>query len=82
MNSNDAYLLRVPEGNGYLWVGKGASEDEERGAAYMSELLQCKTQRITEGKEPGESALTYTTALLMLISFHSNMLILFSNNNL
>ncbi|KAK3511901.1 hypothetical protein QTP70_027677, partial [Hemibagrus guttatus] len=52
LNSNDAYLLRVPEGNGYLWVGKGASEEEEHGAEYMSELLQCKTQRITEGKEP------------------------------
>uniref|UniRef100_W5U9A7 Macrophage-capping protein n=1 Tax=Ictalurus punctatus TaxID=7998 RepID=W5U9A7_ICTPU len=52
LNSNDAYLLKVPQGNGYLWVGKGASEEEERGARYMSELLQCQTQRITEGKEP------------------------------
>lgn len=69
MNSNDAYLLKVPQGNGYLWVGKGASEEEERGARYMSELLQCQTQRITEGKEPGENTQllfrrTYTRALL------------------
>lgn len=69
MNSNDAYLLKVPQGNGYLWVGKGASEEEERGAEYMRELLQCHTQRITEGKEPGESTPLavrhiYTTALL------------------
>ncbi|KAF7691232.1 hypothetical protein HF521_011529 [Silurus meridionalis] len=52
LNSNDAYLLKVPQGNGYLWVGKGASEEEEHGAEYMSKLLQCQTERITEGKEP------------------------------
>uniref|UniRef100_A0A4W4G3Q2 Scinderin n=1 Tax=Electrophorus electricus TaxID=8005 RepID=A0A4W4G3Q2_ELEEL len=52
LNSNDAYLLTVPEGQGYMWEGKGASEEELRGARYMSELLQCKTQHIMEGQEP------------------------------
>uniref|UniRef100_A0A8B9LPA9 Macrophage-capping protein n=1 Tax=Astyanax mexicanus TaxID=7994 RepID=A0A8B9LPA9_ASTMX len=54
LNSNDAYLLKVPEGEGYMWVGKGASEEEEHGVKYMSELLQCKMKRITEGQEPGD----------------------------
>ncbi|KAF5908597.1 adseverin-like [Clarias magur] len=53
LNSNDAYLLKVPHGNGYLWVGKGASQEEEHGAEYMSQLLQCRPERITEGKETG-----------------------------
>uniref|UniRef100_A0A9J7YAH2 Scinderin n=1 Tax=Cyprinus carpio carpio TaxID=630221 RepID=A0A9J7YAH2_CYPCA len=52
LNSNDAYLLKLPEGDGYLWKGKGASEEEERGAKYMSEKLKCKTKSITEGNEP------------------------------
>uniref|UniRef100_A0A8C2GN28 Scinderin n=1 Tax=Cyprinus carpio TaxID=7962 RepID=A0A8C2GN28_CYPCA len=52
LNSNDAYLLKLPEGDGYLWKGKGASEEEERGAKYMSEKLKCKTKPITEGNEP------------------------------
>lgn len=38
----------------YIWVGKGASEDEEHGAKYMCELLKCKATRITEGQEPGK----------------------------
>ncbi|KAI2652739.1 Adseverin [Labeo rohita] len=49
---NDAYLLKLPNGDGYLWKGKGASEEEERGAKYMSEKLKCKINLITEGKEP------------------------------
>ncbi|XP_067282151.1 adseverin [Pseudorasbora parva] len=52
LNTNDAYLLKLPQGNGYLWKGKGASEEEERGAKYMSEKLKCKTMPVTEGNEP------------------------------
>ncbi|XP_062870523.1 adseverin [Trichomycterus rosablanca] len=54
LNSNDAYLLKMPKGNAYMWVGKGASKEEERGAEYMSELLPCKIQHITEGQEPAD----------------------------
>ncbi|XP_062342788.1 adseverin [Osmerus eperlanus] len=54
LNSNDAYLLKLPQGQGYVWVGKGASEEEERGAKFMSEELNCKTKRIMEGQEPAE----------------------------
>lgn len=55
LNSNDAYLLKMPAGQSYLWVGKGAIEDEERGALYLSQVLKCQTQRIVEGQEPGEN---------------------------
>lgn len=53
LNTNDAYLLKLPQGNGYVWKGKGASEEEERGAKYMSEKLKCTTKPVTEGNEPG-----------------------------
>ncbi|XP_059365789.1 scinderin-like [Carassius carassius] len=52
LNSNDAYLLKLPKGDGYLWKGKGASDEEERGAKYMSEKLKYKIKPITEGNEP------------------------------
>uniref|UniRef100_A0A674E0E0 Scinderin n=1 Tax=Salmo trutta TaxID=8032 RepID=A0A674E0E0_SALTR len=54
LNSNDAYLLKMPAGQSYLWVGKGAIEDEERGAQYLSQVLKCQTQRIVEGQEPAD----------------------------
>ncbi|KAI7798575.1 adseverin [Triplophysa rosa] len=52
LNTNDAYLLKLPQGNGYVWKGKGASEEEEQGAKYLSEKLKCKTKLINEGQEP------------------------------
>ncbi|XP_065147048.1 scinderin [Paramisgurnus dabryanus] len=54
LNTNDTYLLKLPEGNGYVWKGKGASVEEEQGAKYLSEKLKCKTKLITEGKEPAD----------------------------
>ena len=53
LNSNDAFLLKTPDGRGYLWMGKGASEEEEKGAEYMSKELNCGSKRINEGNEPG-----------------------------
>ncbi|NP_001038583.1 scinderin [Danio rerio] len=52
LNSNDVYLLKLPQGDGYIWKGKGASEEEEKAAKYMSEKLNCKTKMVVEGKEP------------------------------
>ncbi|KAG5856632.1 adseverin [Anguilla anguilla] len=54
LNSNDVYLLKLPQGKGYMWVGKGASEEEEQGAKYISEQLHCQAHRVTEGKEPAD----------------------------
>ncbi|XP_030644346.1 adseverin-like [Chanos chanos] len=54
LNSNDAYLLKLPHGGGYLWVGKGANEEEEKGAKYMSEVLNCEAKHIVEGQEPAD----------------------------
>lgn len=53
LNSNDAFLLKMADGQGYLWMGKGASEEEEKGAEYMSKELNCGSKRIMEGNEPG-----------------------------
>lgn len=55
LNSNDVYLLKLPQGDGYIWKGKGASEEEEKAAKYMSEKLNCKTKMVVEGKEPGKA---------------------------
>ncbi|XP_036411221.1 adseverin [Megalops cyprinoides] len=54
LNCNDAYLLKLPEGKGYLWVGKGASEEEVQGAEYISQVLHCSANKIAEGEEPAE----------------------------
>uniref|UniRef100_UPI003AB00659 scinderin isoform X3 n=1 Tax=Centroberyx gerrardi TaxID=166262 RepID=UPI003AB00659 len=54
LNSNDAFLLKMANGQGYLWMGKGASGEEEKGAEYMSQELNCSSKRIMEGKEPAD----------------------------
>ncbi|XP_062899852.1 adseverin [Mobula hypostoma] len=51
LNSNDVFVLKLPQA-AYLWVGKGAGSDEEKGAEYFTTVLQCKATRVTEGKEP------------------------------
>jgi gelsolin len=53
LNSNDAFVLKLPRNSGYLWMGKGASQEEEKGAEYVANVLKCKTARIEEGEEPG-----------------------------
>lgn len=53
LNSNDAFLLKMAEGWSYLWMGKGATEEEEKGAEYMSQELNCSSKHIMEGNEPG-----------------------------
>ncbi|XP_047460468.1 adseverin [Mugil cephalus] len=54
LNSNDAFLLKMPDGKGFLWSGKGASQEEINGAEFMSKELKCSSKRITEGKEPAD----------------------------
>lgn len=53
LNSNDAFLLKTADGRSYLWMGKGASEEEQKGAEYMSRELNCSSKHTMEGKEPG-----------------------------
>lgn len=53
LNSNDAFLLKMADGRGYLWMGKGASEEEEKGADYMSKELNCSSKHFMEENEPG-----------------------------
>ncbi|XP_011798840.1 PREDICTED: adseverin [Colobus angolensis palliatus] len=54
LNSNDVFVLKLPQNSGYIWIGKGASQEEEKGAEYVASVLKCKTLRIQEGKEPEE----------------------------
>ncbi|KAB1276295.1 Adseverin [Camelus dromedarius] len=54
LNSNDVFVLKLRQNNGYTWLGKGASREEEKGAEYVANVLKCKTTRIQEGKEPEE----------------------------
>lgn len=55
LNANDAFLLKSGDDSAYLWMGKGASEEERKGAEYMSAVLQCTSRVIEEGREPGLS---------------------------
>lgn len=59
LNSNDAYLLKMPGGTAYLWMGKGASEEEEKASEYLSKMLDCISKRILEGQEPGHHLYVY-----------------------
>ncbi|KAM7323153.1 hypothetical protein ACRRTK_017259 [Alexandromys fortis] len=54
LNSNDVFVLKLPQNNGFTWIGKGASQEEEKGAEYVTDVLKCKTARIQEGEEPEE----------------------------
>ncbi|XP_068188972.1 scinderin isoform X2 [Antennarius striatus] len=54
LNSHDAFLLRMANEEGYLWMGKGASEEERRGAEYLSQELSCSSTCILEGREPDD----------------------------
>ncbi|XP_036618059.1 adseverin [Trichosurus vulpecula] len=54
LNSNDVFVLKLPRNNGYTWIGRGASEEEEKGAEYLRSVLKCQTTKIPEGQEPEE----------------------------
>uniref|UniRef100_A0A8C6RSK5 Scinderin n=1 Tax=Nannospalax galili TaxID=1026970 RepID=A0A8C6RSK5_NANGA len=54
LNSNDAFVLKLRQNTGFIWIGKGASQEEEKGAEYVADILKCKTARIQEGAEPEE----------------------------
>ncbi|XP_062266337.1 adseverin [Platichthys flesus] len=54
LNSNDAFLLKMADGRGYLWRGKGSSEEEVKGAKYIEKELKCSSNSIMEGSEPDE----------------------------
>lgn len=54
LNSNDVFVLKLRQNNGYIWIGKGSTQEEEKGAEYVASVLKCKTSTIQEGKEPEE----------------------------
>ncbi|OCT74043.1 hypothetical protein XELAEV_18033006mg [Xenopus laevis] len=71
LNSNDVFVLKLKNNSGYKWIGKGASDEEEKAAEYIANVLKCKISKIAEGQEPGEfwNALngkkTYQTSALL-----------------
>ncbi|KAM9308076.1 scinderin-like [Gastrophryne carolinensis] len=52
LNSNDAFVLKLQSNSAILWIGKGANEEEIRGAEYLAQVLKCKATKFPEGKEP------------------------------
>ncbi|XP_029444847.1 adseverin isoform X1 [Rhinatrema bivittatum] len=54
LNSNDVFVLKLKNNSGFTWIGKGASQEEEKGAQYLAGVLKCKTAVIAEGQEPEE----------------------------
>ncbi|XP_043922691.1 adseverin [Protopterus annectens] len=51
LNSNDVFVLQLPKKKSYTWVGKGASQEEEKGAKYLTDLLNIHTISMPEGEE-------------------------------
>ncbi|XP_073485633.1 scinderin-like isoform X1 [Aquarana catesbeiana] len=87
LNSNDAFLLKLKNNSGYKWVGKGASEEEEKGADYIAGVLKCKASKILERQEPDEfwSALggkkQYQTSPLLVSQLEDHPTRLFGCSN-
>ncbi|XP_053324158.1 scinderin-like [Spea bombifrons] len=52
LNSNDAFVLKMQNNSAIIWIGKGANEDEIKGAEYLVKVLNCKGTKIAEGQEP------------------------------
>uniref|UniRef100_A0A4W3HIZ5 Scinderin n=1 Tax=Callorhinchus milii TaxID=7868 RepID=A0A4W3HIZ5_CALMI len=53
LNSNDVFVLKIPNA-AYIWVGKGASCEEEAGAQYLLSVLKCQATSIIEENEPDD----------------------------
>ncbi|KAG8443076.1 hypothetical protein GDO86_011772 [Hymenochirus boettgeri] len=52
LNANDAFVLKMQNNSAIMWIGKGANEDEIKGAEYLVKVLKCKATKISEGQEP------------------------------
>uniref|UniRef100_A0A8C5N0B0 Macrophage-capping protein n=1 Tax=Leptobrachium leishanense TaxID=445787 RepID=A0A8C5N0B0_9ANUR len=52
LNSNDAFVLKMTNNSAMIWIGKGANEDEIKGAEYLTKVLKCKGTHVKEGQEP------------------------------
>ncbi|KAM8966555.1 scinderin-like [Pelodytes ibericus] len=52
LNSNDAFVLKLKNNSAIIWIGKGANEDEIKGAEYLVKVLKCSGTKFAEGQEP------------------------------
>ncbi|XP_067868449.1 gelsolin-like [Heterodontus francisci] len=53
LNSNDVFVLKT-SGSSFVWVGKGASDAEKRGAQQLLDILGVSASEIAEGGESDE----------------------------
>ncbi|XP_068092939.1 scinderin-like [Hyperolius riggenbachi] len=51
LNANDAFVLKTPNNAAVMWIGKGANEDEIKGAEYLVKVLKCNASKLSEGQE-------------------------------
>ncbi|XP_040208198.1 adseverin-like [Rana temporaria] len=52
LNANDAFVLKLQNNSAIMWIGKGANEEEIKGAEYLVKFLKCNTTKVLEGQEP------------------------------
>ncbi|XP_072269049.1 scinderin-like [Pyxicephalus adspersus] len=52
LNANDAFVLKLQSNSVIMWIGKGANEEEIKGAEYLVKVLKCKPTKVSEGQEP------------------------------
>uniref|UniRef100_A0A673GV36 Gelsolin n=1 Tax=Sinocyclocheilus rhinocerous TaxID=307959 RepID=A0A673GV36_9TELE len=52
LNSNDAFVLVTPAAS-FMWVGRGASDTEKRGAQQLCDILGVSASELGEGGEDG-----------------------------
>ncbi|XP_063780498.1 scinderin-like isoform X2 [Pseudophryne corroboree] len=52
LNANDAFVLKFQNNSAIMWLGKGANEEEIKGAEYLVKVLKYKGTKVAEGQEP------------------------------
>ncbi|OCT75724.1 adseverin [Xenopus laevis] len=52
LNANDAFVLKMKDNSAIMWIGKGANEDEIKGAEYLVKVLKFRATKAAEGEEP------------------------------
>lgn len=67
LNSNDAFVLVTPAAS-FIWVGRGASDTEKRGAQQLCDILGVSASELGEGGEDGENS-----SEIFKVIFHPEM---------
>ncbi|CAI9624281.1 unnamed protein product [Staurois parvus] len=87
LNANDAFVLKIQSNSAIMWIGKGANEEEIKGAEYLVKVLKCNVTNVSEGKEPDVfwkglgGKKNYQTSPLLETQFENNPPKLFGCSN-